>query len=295
MASRGNRSVWVARWLSVSLTACAVGLAIASSAFGQTSPGRVLILDGTVSGGATSIEATKAASLGFSVDIVTPAQWSTFTSADFARYRAIILGDPSCVVGTSPIAAAIANAQVWEPVVNGNVVLVGTDPAFHWQFRSTAAAKLLSDNAVTQATALQGATGAYISLSCYYVGAPPNTPLSLLDGFSPGGFTVESGQEHDVAHITAPSSPTLAGLTDATLSGWMASIHEVIDKWPSDFEVLAVDPALGKPYILSRGPTRPTSKGQCKNGGWKAYRVFKNQGDCVSFVATNGENQPSGH
>jgi hypothetical protein len=38
----------------------------------------------------------------------------------------------------------------------------------------------------------------------------------------------------------------------------------------------------------------PTSKAQCKNGGWKTYGVFKNQGDCVSFVATGGKNPPSG-
>jgi hypothetical protein len=38
----------------------------------------------------------------------------------------------------------------------------------------------------------------------------------------------------------------------------------------------------------------PTSKDQCKNGGWRTYGVFKNQGDCVSFVATRGKNQPSG-
>ena len=28
----------------------------------------------------------------------------------------------------------------------------------------------------------------------------------------------------------------------------------------------------------------PTTKQQCKHGGWKTYGVFKNQGDCVSFV-----------
>ena len=39
----------------------------------------------------------------------------------------------------------------------------------------------------------------------------------------------------------------------------------------------------------------PTSKEQCKNGGWQSYGVFSNQGDCVSFVATGGKNQPSGH
>jgi hypothetical protein len=32
----------------------------------------------------------------------------------------------------------------------------------------------------------------------------------------------------------------------------------------------------------------PTSKEQCKNGGWMNYPQFKNQGDCVSFVA-NGK------
>jgi hypothetical protein len=28
----------------------------------------------------------------------------------------------------------------------------------------------------------------------------------------------------------------------------------------------------------------PTSKDQCKNGGWRSYGVFRNQGDCVSFT-----------
>ena len=37
----------------------------------------------------------------------------------------------------------------------------------------------------------------------------------------------------------------------------------------------------------------PTSKHQCKNDGWSTYGVFKNQGDCVSFVATKGKNPPA--
>jgi hypothetical protein len=32
-------------------------------------------------------------------------------------------------------------------------------------------------------------------------------------------------------------------------------------------------------------PPLPTSKDQCAGGGWRTYGVFKNQGDCVSFVA----------
>jgi len=39
-------------------------------------------------------------------------------------------------------------------------------------------------------------------------------------------------------------------------------------------------------------PPLPTAKDQCKNGHWRDFGVFKNQGDCVSFVATKGKNPP---
>jgi virginiamycin B lyase len=40
----------------------------------------------------------------------------------------------------------------------------------------------------------------------------------------------------------------------------------------------------------------PTSKDQCKKDGWQKYIYpsFKNQGDCVSYVATHGKNPPNG-
>jgi len=38
----------------------------------------------------------------------------------------------------------------------------------------------------------------------------------------------------------------------------------------------------------------PTTTDQCKKGGWQSYGVFKNQGDCVSYVATKGKNPPAG-
>src|SRR5690606_2733943 len=41
-------------------------------------------------------------------------------------------------------------------------------------------------------------------------------------------------------------------------------------------------------------PAMPTNKDECKQGGWSAYGVFKNQGDCVSYVATNGRNPATG-
>jgi hypothetical protein len=39
-------------------------------------------------------------------------------------------------------------------------------------------------------------------------------------------------------------------------------------------------------------PVAPSSKEQCEGGGWQNYPQFKNQGDCVSFVTTNGKNEP---
>jgi hypothetical protein len=38
----------------------------------------------------------------------------------------------------------------------------------------------------------------------------------------------------------------------------------------------------------------PTDQDQCKQGGWQTFGVFKNQGDCVSFVGTGGKNPPKG-
>jgi hypothetical protein len=38
----------------------------------------------------------------------------------------------------------------------------------------------------------------------------------------------------------------------------------------------------------------PTTTAECKGGGWEAFGAFKNQGDCVSYVATGGKNQPAG-
>jgi hypothetical protein len=39
----------------------------------------------------------------------------------------------------------------------------------------------------------------------------------------------------------------------------------------------------------------PTSKDQCTNDRWRDFPGFKNQGDCLSWVATHGKNPPGGH
>jgi hypothetical protein len=45
------------------------------------------------------------------------------------------------------------------------------------------------------------------------------------------------------------------------------------------------------PFAAVFVPTRPVAKSDCKNGGWQRYTdpSFKNEGDCVSYVATKGK------
>ena len=45
-------------------------------------------------------------------------------------------------------------------------------------------------------------------------------------------------------------------------------------------------------WIATRTQIFPTTKDECKNGGFARFGIFKNQGDCVSYVATGGKNKP---
>jgi hypothetical protein len=52
---------------------------------------------------------------------------------------------------------------------------------------------------------------------------------------------------------------------------------------------IAVTPLAGL------GVELPTTKNECMRGGWNSFgTVFKNQGDCVAFVAAGGKNPPNG-
>lgn len=79
---------------------------------------------------------------------------------------------------------------------------------------------------------------------------------------------------------------------------------------PDGGRLITIDPATGRftfvgPVSATAGTSLgalafqnsrclPTSKEQCKKAGWRQFGVFRNQGDCVSFVATRGKNAPAG-
>jgi hypothetical protein len=45
-----------------------------------------------------------------------------------------------------------------------------------------------------------------------------------------------------------------------------------------------IGPIVSGDVVVTDAHPSPISKDQCKNGGWRTYGVFKNQGDCVRFV-----------
>jgi hypothetical protein len=245
-----------------------------------STPPRVLILDETVIGGATSQEAlaAQAAIPGCAVDVVTAAQWALIpatgfgppTGFGFDKYRAIIIGDPSCNTGTASYLAALnalnATKTTWTPVVTGNVILEGVDNLFHYSAQVGAAKTL--DRGIAFAVNDPTKTGMYYALSCYYdYTAPAVTPTLVphLTGF--GTFLVRNYNYicFNDAHIVANHPVFIAppALTDAELSNWNCSTHEGFDAWPPNFVVLAIaltngaynasDGSNGVPYILVRG------------------------------------------
>jgi len=221
---------------------------------------KVLIYGPSVTGGSSSLEAIKAVALGFGVDVVDAPTWSSMTAAQFANYRALILGDPTCdpsyPLRNSWFSVENANKGVWAPVVDGNILVNGTDPVFH----QTQGGDAMVERGIAFAADVPGKTGLYVSLTCAFHDSAP-TDVDVLSPF--GTFTVEGVGCYNDAHIVA-THPALLGMTDASISNWSCSVHEAFSAWPADFAVLAIarnigssytaaDGSVGTPYILARG------------------------------------------
>ena len=109
--------------LTLLLGVCLIFASQPVFAAGAANDRTVLILSSTVTGGAASREAFYATSAGFTVEMATNAQWAAKSAADFATYRALILGDATCT-GIGAISAAEANRAVWGPVIDGNIIML---------------------------------------------------------------------------------------------------------------------------------------------------------------------------
>ena len=96
-------------------------------------------------------------------------------------------------------------------------------------------------------------------------------PNSSFAQFGVCGFDVEAGYSATIhTSVGAFHDEGLAELNTLT---------------PAGFDHFFETSLAGGPV-----PAAPTSKDQCTTGGWKTFGNFKNQGDCVSYVATGGKN-----
>jgi hypothetical protein len=63
--------------------------------------------------------------LGYSVKVVSEAEWSAMTTADFAAFKAIVIADPDCSSDPTDVAFLASTNTIWGPAVQGNIVLIG--------------------------------------------------------------------------------------------------------------------------------------------------------------------------
>jgi hypothetical protein len=226
----------------------------------QISQFKSLILARTVVGGEASAEYQAADKLGLHPELVSDTDWAGMTAAKFAEYRVIILGDANCA-SLDVASAALANRHVWGPVINGNVLIAGTAPVAN-------GATSVTEQAIQFASDLPGMTGLYVSLSCYYQNAAPETHVELLEPF--GVFSVQGGGCYERVHVVG-EHPALAQINDESMSNWPCSVNAQFDSFPrANFAPLSVaeylvgsrssaplqeftDGTLGAPYILARG------------------------------------------
>jgi hypothetical protein len=127
-------------------------------------------------------------------------------------------------------------------------------------------------------------------------------------------FTIDSGAHHITGTKTLgsgtgfciPSQATGDSASVAVAGTYTATIHApggtFTDRGTMNLSLFAredlpqenVFQQLLTSQLAAVEPVAPTSTDDCKHGGWRNYPAlgFKNQGDCVSFVATGGKNEP---
>lgn len=149
-------------------------------------------------------------------------------------------------------------------------------------------------------------SGNYVAVAC---GVWDNTPHGYVDAAYNGGDghtwnTVQQGwpgilptwgelQINDAApnwgaySSSHTYSTTVSGSGSLNFRIFDGDVTGQIPYWYGDNQgTLSVD-------VYQLPPPMPTNADQCKKNGWMTYGVFKNQGDCVSYVATNGKNPPA--
>ena len=125
---------------------------------------------------------------------------------------------------------------------------------------------------VTGNTAVIGSSGSVTGIFRYWIAGL----FKVVDAGGPaiGGDTFEWA-ELDGPPGETPVGDPLPGPTDCS-------------SYPGSFPLLKGPFSVGASgddiVVTDAKPLTPTTKEQCKKGGWRSFGIFKNQGDCVGFV-----------
>ena len=121
----------------------------------------------------------------------------------------------------------------------------------------------------------------YVFTALVEVGTAGAAPAPYV--FSPTGF-IQVGSAETCAPCGVQSTGSSVTVPDASLDGeFDLSVNQGAQLWTVFHE-----------HILETSYPEGNAQLSCKNGGWRTYDIFKNQGDCVSYVATGGKNPPAG-
>ena len=105
--------------------------------------------------------------------------------------------------------------------------------------------------------------------------------------FAVGGFV--PGEEVEVTYTSPDHATTFTaevfpdGKIYVGAGGWLL---------PFTATFTATDGESTSITLTGCASPLPTEKGECKDVGFKEFTGFANQGECVSFVATEGKNEP---
>jgi len=164
---------------------------------------------------------------------VDDAKWRSMSKTDFAKYDMIVLGAPDdggfSYTTYAMMQAAFETRNVWGPAVNGRIVVLGLDPAFHASKGTAGAITFQKASLAWLATGGAGQTTLFV-----------NTDWGnrKLDFLSPFGAFSSTSQASDKIVISKTTHPIMIGSTDATLSNWYGSAHSFVT-FPSPFTSLA--------------------------------------------------------
>jgi hypothetical protein len=124
----------------------------------------------------------------------------------------------------------------------------------------------------------------YVFTALVEVGTAGPAPAPYI--FSPPGF-VQVGYPGNCSPCGLQMTGSSVTVADPNLDGAFAfSVDQADESWTVFHENILTT------HYSEQTPRLTTD--QCKKGGWQTFGIFKNQGDCVSFVATNGKSPPAG-